>query len=245
MGEIISSFARVEYKYYLTPEQFQALSPVLDAHFSRDQYGIHTICNLFYDTDNFEIIRNSIEKPLYKEKLRLRSYGVPANDDSTVFIELKKKYDHIVYKRRINTTLVQAEQFLQGGNIPTGADLQISREINNFLSLHPIVPKVVLCYDRLAMFCKDDPDLRITTDRNLRWRETELDLRAGSHGMLIIPEDITLMEIKFAGAMPLWLAHELSRCGIYKTSFSKIGTCYKHFIIPEKFTERVVHTNVY
>lgn len=232
---IIASFARSEFKYQLTKEQFQAFQPVLEQHFTQDEYGLHTICNLFYDTDEYHVIRHSIDKPLYKEKLRLRSYGVPKSGESKVFLEIKKKFDHVVYKRRISAPLDAINAFLTDGTPPPGADPQITKEISNFLMLHHPSAKVYICCDRIALFGKEDSSLRITLDRNLKWRTTDLDLRAGTEGQLILPEDITLMEIKFDNAMPLWLAHELSRCGIYKTSFSKIGTCFKQNIIPQIF----------
>lgn len=214
--------------------------PLLEKHFSVDQYGLHTISNIYFDTEQYDITRTSIEKPPYKEKLRVRSYGRPDPETGSVFVELKKKYRHIVYKRRIVVSVPEARAFLLDGVLPGSSDPQITREIAHFMELHHPVPKVFLCYDRIALFGREDPDLRITFDTNLLWRETDLSLCAGAYGTRILPEDQVLMEIKVPSAIPLWLAHALSQQQLYRTSFSKIGACYTGFILPGKFSKKVV-----
>lgn len=235
INNVITSFSRYEAKFFLTPRQLSRLMPILEEHLSVDAYGKHTISNIYYDTDRYDIIRASIEKPVYKEKLRVRAYGSPDPETGTVFIELKKKYRRIVYKRRIVTTPPEARDFLERGLPPKNADPQITREIAHFMELHHPRPKVYLSYDRVAMFCKEGTELRITFDTNLLWRETALSLCDGSYGKPLFPDDRVLMEIKVPGAMPLWLAHALSALGIFRTSFSKIGTCYTSFILPQNF----------
>lgn len=243
-GKIITSFSRHEVKYLLTPEQYAALLPHLQQHLVMDQYGQHTISNIFYDTDCYEITRASIEKPLYKEKLRVRAYGVPDPETGSVFIELKKKYRHIVYKRRIMVTPPEARAFLQGGISPAHADPQITAEIAHFMDLHHPEPKVFLSYDRIALFGLEDPDLRVTFDTNLLWRDTDLSLCSGAYGSPVLPDDRVLMEIKVPGAMPLWLARTLSEQKLFGTSFSKIGACYTTFILPQIFSKKVVTAHV-
>lgn len=243
-GNIITSFSRYEAKFFLTPQQLERLMPLLQTHLHVDEYGKHTISNIYYDTDRYDIIRASIEKPIYKEKLRVRAYGIPDPETGKIFIELKKKYKHIVYKRRIVVTPPEAQAFLELGQHPQNADAQITGEIAHFMALHRPEPKVYLSYDRVAMFSQENPELRITFDTNLLWRETELDLCAGSFGQPLFPDDRVLMEIKVPGAMPLWLAHALSENQIFRTSFSKIGTCYTSCILPKIFTERVVTSHV-
>ena len=237
---IIKSFSRHEMKYFLNRQQQETLMPLLEEHFSVDQYGLHTISNIYFDTEQYDITRASIEKPPYKEKLRVRSYGTPNPETGQVFVELKKKYRHIVYKRRIVLSVPEARAFLLSGIPPASSDPQITREIAHFMELYHPVPKVFLCYDRIAMFGKDDPELRITFDTNLLWRKTDLSLTAGAHGTRIFPREQILMEIKVPSAIPLWLAHALSQQQLYRTSFSKIGACYTNFILPEKFSKKVV-----
>ena len=242
--DMISSFQRYEVKFFLTPEQRECLMPELEEHFEIDRYGLHTISNIYFDTDNYAITRDSIDKPVYKEKLRVRAYGVPEPETGQVFVELKKKYDHVVYKRRIAVSVGDANRFLRGGPDPAGADPQITHEIRYFMQRYQPVPKVYLSYQRIAMAGRENPDLRITMDQELLWRDYDLDLCKGAYGQRILPENTTLMEIKVPGTMPLWLAHALSSHQIYRSSFSKIGTCYTRFILPDTFEKKVVTTHV-
>ena len=241
MDAVITSFERYELKYFLTEEQKSRLMPVLLERMAVDEYGEHTISNIFFDTDTYEITRASIEKPIYKEKLRVRAYGTPDPETGMVFIELKKKYNKVVYKRRIAVPVPAARAFLLEGKQPESADPQITREIARFMELHHPRPKVFLCYDRMAMFSRENPDLRITMDTNLLWRDRDLSLCSGAWGDPVLPENRTLMEIKIPGVMPLWLSHTLSELRIFRTSFSKIGTCFKTFIIPEIFSKKEVN----
>lgn len=242
---IITSFQRYEVKYYLTKAQREAIEPLILEHFTVDEFGKHTISNIYYDTDNFEITRESIDKPVYKEKLRLRAYGVPDRETGKVFLEIKKKFEHVVYKRRIHITVPEADAFLNEGILPTSSDPQITREIAHFLDLHHPKPKVFLSYERVALFGKEDSELRITFDTNLLYREHDLDLCLGAYGQRVVPEGVSIMEIKVPGTMPLWLAHSLSEHGIFHTSFSKVGTAYKDHILHHIFSEGNAEHYVY
>jgi len=221
-----SVFKRYEKKYLLTSEQEREFLERTKDYIQMDKYGLHTICNIYFDTPDFDLIRNSIEKPIYKEKLRLRSYGVPESEDSKVFVEIKKKYKGIVYKRREKMTLKEAQDYLYEGIHPA-SDSQIMREIDWFIKQNPVVPQVYLAYDRRAFFGKEDSELRLTLDKNIRCRRKKLMLAEGSAGSPILDEDLTLMEIKLADNMPLWMAHILSDIGVAPVSISKYGTYYK------------------
>ncbi len=223
------SFKRFEKKYFLTQTQYQILLEQMRLHMKEDVYGQYTICNIYYDTDDWRLIRASIEKPVYKEKLRVRSYGTPRNGDK-VFIELKKKFEGVVYKRRITAPVEQVEPYL-AGRLALENTGQIGKEIEYFQNFYHSRPRVYLSYDRAAFAGIDDPGMRITFDTNLRWRDHEVDLRAGNDGELLIPEDRVLMEIKTAGGYPLWLSRLLADICAFSNSFSKIGTCYTKFII--------------
>lgn len=208
----------------LTTQQYNRLRELISPYMSEDKYGLHTICSIYFDTDDDRLIRNSIEKPLYKEKLRLRSYGVPKNDEHEVFLELKKKYNGIVYKRREALTLSAAESYLQSGQFP--ADSQIFREIDYFRSYYSAYPKIFIAYDRIAMAGNEDASLRMTFDFKIRCRRDELDLRAGDHGMELLSNGSVLLEIKIPNAMPLWLSSALAQLKLYPVSFSKYGQFY-------------------
>lgn len=227
------TFKRYEKKYLLSPEQYKTLRLELDRHIMPDQYFQSTVCSVYYDSNSYALIRHSLERPVYKEKLRLRSYNVPGPED-TVFVELKKKYKGIVYKRRVAMGAQEAEDYLALRRAAP-EDSQITREIDFFLRENPVAPKVFIACDRSAYVAKDDPELRITFDENLRWRETALSLTAGSEGQPLLEPGQVLMEIKIPGAAPLWLARILSDLALFPTGFSKYGTCYRNEILKNYF----------
>lgn len=229
------SFKRYEKKYMLTLEQQKAILDGMKEYMKPDIYGETTNCNIYYDTDNWELIRKSIEKPVYKEKLRVRSYGVPKTGDN-VFIEIKKKYDGVVYKRRTTLPSEDFEKYL-AGNKDLSSGNQISKEIEYFQSLYNAKPKVYIAYDRTSYMGKDNEELRITFDKDIRFREYALDLRKGDFGEKMLPADTVLMEIKIPGTAPLWLAHLLSSVKAMPTSFSKYGTYYKEYVLGNRGKE--------
>lgn len=231
MGSSVQcNFSRYEKKYILSAEQLAVMQAGMAPYVTADAYEHYTICNVYYDTEDFQLIRTSLEKPVYKEKLRMRSYGTPSGSDP-VFVELKKKYDGVVYKRRVVLDADSAASYINDGILPADEN-QICHEIDWFMQSYHPVPRVYIAYDRSAFAGTDDPELRITFDTNLRWRTTDLDLRAGDYGELFLPAEETLMEIKIPGTAPVWLAHLLSEAGIFATSFSKYGTCYKEKLLP-------------
>lgn len=231
-------FRRREQKYLLTVEQYHRLWEKIAPHLVRDEYAHSVICNLYYDTEDYELIRSSIEKPAYKEKLRLRSYGVP-EEDTIVFIEMKKKYQGIVYKRRAGLTLADASAGLEQGYIvPIMGQEQVLSEINYFLQRYPLRPSVFLAYDRDAFHEEGNPELRVTFDAAIRSRRECLDLKAGTEGEEFFQNGEVMMEIKTASAYPFWLIRAIEECRIYPTSFSKYGSIYQQCLLPEFLEER-------
>ncbi len=222
-------FKRCELKYLLTVEQKERILNSVSSYISPDAYGNTTIRNIYYDTDSSTLIRRSIEKPIYKEKLRIRSYkqlspGAPA------FVELKKKYDGVVYKRRVSMAEDEAERWITRQYSPP-LDTQIKREIEYFSNFYKTIhPVVYICYDREAFFSTDDDSFRITFDNNIMYRLNDLSLCSEAYGKKLIDDGHYLMEIKCSGGMPLWMTSVLSENKIYKTSFSKYGMAYKEFI---------------
>ena len=231
MSDLQSCFKRYEKKYLLSPAQYEAVKRGMAPYMKPDAHPRYTICNLYYDTANFDLIRASLEKPVYKEKLRLRSYGVPGSQ-TPVFLELKKKFDGVVYKRRVTMKARDALRYLQGEQ--TGDGSQIGREIDWFLQFYRPEAKVLIAYDRQAFAAADGSELRITFDTGLRARSDFLDLGRGDVGVPLLEEDLVLMEIKIPGAAPLWLAHLLSQLEAFQTSFSKYGHYYKQFVLGGK-----------
>ncbi|QQO09408.1 polyphosphate polymerase domain-containing protein [Breznakiella homolactica] len=217
-------FERHEKKYLLTQAEYEQLLKSLMEYMQQDQYGLHTICSLYYDTEDYLLIRRSLEKPEYKEKLRLRSYGIPKQED-IVFLELKKKLNGITYKRRVPMTLNECEQYFSRGILPEHKG-QILNEIEWFKMHYRPAPKVLVFYDRIALCGSADSSLRITFDKNTRWRNDQLTFASGDYGTPLLSPGERLMEIKLNGAFPFWLSHLLSQQKIYPISFSKYGRVY-------------------
>ena len=224
MANLITTMKRYELKYILTPEQTNDLKENLIGHMKVDDYGLTSIASLYYDTIDSRLVRASIEKPDYKEKIRLRSYGL-AKKDTKVFLELKRKAYGIVYKRRVSITFDQASEFFNN-DLNLYADGQISKEISYFRGFYSkLVPACLIIYDRLA-YCEDNGDLRLTIDANPRYRTSDLNLSTSMEGISLLPAGYTILEIKVQNAMPLWLASILSNLKIYQNSFSKYGEAY-------------------
>ena len=228
-------FKRYELKYMLTTEQKKKVLVAMEPYMKLDKYGRTTIRNLYYDTDTYLLIRRSIEKPTYKEKLRIRSYN-RASSDSTVFVELKKKFKHVVYKRRISLPNDEAMAWLSGER-HTDKHTQISEEVDFFIEYYETLhPTVFLSYEREAYYSNDGTDFRVTFDDTILCRQDDLSLTSEVYGTSILPEGKVLMEIKCSSGIPLWMTEILSKEKIYKTPFSKYGTAYRTLIFPQTHT---------
>lgn len=219
-------FKRYEFKYKITQEQKSALIEYMEKYMEPDKFGKSKICNIYFDTPSSILIRRSLEKPVYKEKLRLRSYGKVDLDDD-VFLEIKKKYDGVVYKRRIVLKEKEAMNYVCGINELKNSS-QIRKEIDYFLNLYEdLFPVIYVSYDREAFYARDDYDFRITFDQNIIWRDYNLSLTEEAYGEKLIDDNTVIMEIKTSKAIPMWLVKFLSSNMIYRTSFSKYGNIYK------------------
>ena len=218
-------FKRKEVKYLLTEAQLAALRPVMETHMEPDAFAHSSISNLYYDTPDFRMLRRSQEKPVYKEKLRLRSYGVP-DEETQVFPEIKKKAEGIVYKRRVSMPYGDAIRYLSRRR--PGEDGQIFQELNwMLLAYGSLAPRIFLSYERDSWKGREDPSLRLTLDREILWRTEALDLRRGAWGEPLLEPNQVLMEVKISNAAPLWLAEALSENGIFPISFSKCGRAFE------------------
>ena len=242
-------FKRHELKFIVTKEQKARILKAIKQYMMPDRFGKSTIRNIYFDTDDYILARHSIVKPDFKEKLRIRSY-VRADRESTVFVELKRKFDHVVYKRRGAMPEAEAMKWMQGANAGNpgaalesdqGTCTQMQREIEYFLSYYSdLRPMVFLSYNREAYRMKDtaecsasDSDFRVTFDENILCRDYDISLASEIYGDMVLDEDKVLMELKCSGGIPLWMTKVLSEEHIYKTSFSKYGTAYKQYILPE------------
>lgn len=232
-----STFKRYEIKYLLTNRQKQSILQAMQSYMKLDKYGRTTIRNIYYDTDNFRLIRHSLEKPVYKEKLRIRSYQKAAPDDK-VFVELKKKYKKVVYKRRLTLSEKETTESFESGT-PLPVHSQIADEIEYFREFYQnLRPAVFLTYEREAYYSLDGGDFRVTFDENILYRDYDISLGGEIYGIPLLNKGYTLMEIKTAGGLPLWITRKLAELGIFQTSFSKYGAAYTDMMARSSITEQ-------
>lgn len=229
-------FSRTEEKYIISKTIYEKVAKDISSKMTADEYSsngkFYQICNIYYDTEDNNLIRTSLQKPGYKEKIRLRSYGVPSKD-TTVFLEIKKKYKGCVNKRRTAFKLNEAYEFANTGKIPDLKEymnLQIMKELSYAINSYKLLPKVWLAYQRRAFFSSDNEDFRLTFDRNIIARRDDIGLEYGIFGERIIPEEQMIMEVKFRERMPLWFIEILRKYNLNKKSFSKYGTEYINYI---------------
>lgn len=224
-----ATFKRYEIKYLLTAAQKAQILQAMEPYMKLDRYGRTVIRNIYFDTNSFRLIRRSLEKPAYKEKLRIRSYQT-AVDDDPVFIELKKKYQSVVYKRRLTLPEAQAMEAFRY-NLPLPVHSQIAREIEYFRTYYGgLHPTVFLSYEREAFYALDGGEFRVTFDENILYRSSNFSLGSEVYGTPLLARGQTLMELKTAGGLPLWMSRELNRLRVYPTSFSKYGAAYKQMM---------------
>lgn len=218
------TFKRYEIKYLLTNEQHQRLRVLMGAFMIPDEWGPSTVCNVYYDTFDRLLVRRSAEHPLYKEKVRVRSYGIRKPDDP-VFLELKKKFDGVVYKRRCSVDAAHAAALLCGKGEPS---TQIEREIDFTCRRYGgLEAAFFIAYDREAFYGANDHEFRMTFDRRVRSRTNDLRLDLTDAAEQYLDDGLVLMEVKAGGALPLWLVEFLSGEGIRKVSFSKVGMAWQ------------------
>jgi len=225
-------FKRYEKKYVITLEQGAALRDICSRYMKPDKFGEYLVQNVYFDTENWDVIRFSLEKPFFKEKLRLRCYDV-YREDGELFLELKKKYRGVVYKRR----LVIPIKSLYGRtfrDIVSAGSSQISRELDFYMRTNAVRERIYISYRRMAFAGTKDDGLRLTFDTDLRFRLDCLDFSYPGSGHGIIPDGAMLMEIKTLGGIPLWLTGALCEYEIYPKAFSKYGACYTDHILKQR-----------
>ena len=227
MAEI---FRRIEKKYIVNELQYHKIKNMILEHMNEDKYGKNTICNIYFDTNRYELISHSISKPYFKEKVRLRSYNIP-NKNSKVFLEIKRKYDGVVGKRRIEMTLEEFEHYLENSNSLEVYNKQIKTELDYYFKLYNLKPTMYISYLREAYYEKNNSDFRLTFDTDILARNFDLKLDHGNYGKDILEKGKYIMEVKTLGSLPLWFVNILNELHIIPGSFSKYGEAYQEFIL--------------
>lgn len=216
------TFERVEHKYLMTIPQATQFYQWIEPYIQPDIYPFYKLYNIYYDAMDYRMISRSIEGPLYKEKLRVRSYG-ELDNNPFIYAEMKKKYNGVVYKRRIQVPTSQMHTIFQN-------DSQIGKEITYMQKFYDADKKVFIAYDRHAFQAKQEADVRITFDTNIRYRLNHLELNDAYEDIPLINAQQVLVEVKVMHRYPLWLTHALTNTHIQRTSFSKYGTIYANIL---------------
>ena len=235
MAEI---FRRVEKKYILDKAQYEKILPELKKYMDEDKHGQSTICNIYFDSDGYNLIRHSITKPYYKEKVRVRSYNTPNLEDK-VYLEIKRKVDKVVGKRRIEMKLEDFYKYLENPEDLKSHNAQIKKELDYTFKYWNLKPKMYICYDRIALYEKGNDDFRATFDKNILARQNNLRLEDGSYGTDILGKDLYVLEIKTLGTIPLWFAKLINELEIKPGNFSKYGEAYEQLVM-NKNTNNVI-----
>ena len=232
-------FRRVEKKYIITEAQYKVLKKALKDYMVEDEHGKSLICNLYFDSRLYELISHSITKPFFKEKIRLRSYNVPGKN-SDVFLEIKRKCDGVVSKRRIGMKLFDFENYLNDKNSLEHQSRQIKSELDYYFDRYNLRPTMYVSYSREAFYQKDNMDFRITFDSNIIAREYDLNLDSENYGTRILENGKYVMEIKTLSSIPLWLVPILNELKIMPCAFSKYGEAYTQLVLGANTCETCV-----
>ena len=236
MAEI---FRRVEKKYILDKDQYEKILPELKKYMDEDSHGQSTICNVYFDSDDYSLIRHSITKPYYKEKVRVRSYNTPTLD-SKVYLEIKRKVNKVVGKRRIEMPLDDFYNYLKDPDSLDVKNKQIKEELDYTFKYWDLKPKMYICYDRIALYEKNNNDFRATFDKNILARQDNLKLEDGSYGTDILGKDLYVLEIKTLGTIPLWFAKLINELDIKPGNFSKYGEAYEQLVMKKNINDNVI-----
>lgn len=227
------TFKRHEKKYILTKDQHDRLVDLISSHMKKDKFSEekpYLIRNVYLDTINNDMVRVSCDKPIFKEKLRIRKYGDYNDGKDKYFLEIKRKYAGVVYKRRVEMNKNELHQFTLKGILPDGKsplETQILHELSYLFKLYKPIPKSFISYERTAYYDINDSEFRLTFDNNLYSRRDDFSFDSDYKETILLPPDHYLMEVKVGNGMPLWFANALSEIGARPGSFSKYGTDFK------------------
>lgn len=237
------NFARYEFKFPITYDNMDRLlddlMPYVEQDANTDESGYYTISSIYMDNDNWDCFYETINKDKYRQKVRLRVYGNTSDENSPSYFEVKSKFKGLVLKRRVKMVLKDAMAFMSAcsnGENPNVDDYpcsnrQILKELKHIIERKHLKPVVVVSYERLALFDKEDPSLRITFDVNIRTRDYDVDLTKGTHGDVVSPDETAILEVKTDKHMPYWLSKILAKFDYRNQTFSKYCS---HF---SKYTE--------
>ena len=220
----ITIIDRMEQKYFVSFDKYKKLMDIIEDKLVKDKYFSERIYNIYFDNDEYEFMTKSLDKPLYKEKVRLRSYET-ADKNSNVFLEIKKKFQGHGNKRRVVINYNDAIDYINNKIIPD-TNKQIMNELDYTFKKNNLKPKISLTYDRLSYAFKEDDSYRITFDTNIRYSNKKIDLVDLDDDYCLF-NDGYIMEVKTLKGYPMWFIKALNELKLFPTSYSKVGEAYK------------------
>lgn len=221
-------FYRRELKYLISHTTYEALLEALTPYMKADSFGTdgkYAISSLYFDTPHHSIYWETANQLPIRQKLRLRTYE-RSEPGGAAFFEIKQKVNNWVHKRRTMLTLAEGYRFvdLWSHSEPqqiASSNEQVAREIWQFQHQYQLKPKVIVRYERHALECLNDPELRITFDRQLTCRSDSLLLEADEAEKHFVNPDFVIMEVKAGRSIPLWLSRMLADFGCQRSALSK------------------------
>ena len=235
--EFETSFKRIETKYIVAAEELSALLADLKEYLAEDDFPRSTITNIYFDNQDFQVIRDSIDRKNGREKVRMRTYVAHPTANSRVFLELKKKdKEGVGHKYRIASDLQSVLQFMENDRT-TNATVDDKELIDELTSLKKrytaLSPKMYIYYERYSLKEKHSLEgypqtkVRVTIDQNLIYRDYDVTMLEDRYGRDLVGEGKVIMEIKAPGEQPVWLQEIIKKYELEPTSFSKYGTAYR------------------
>ena len=220
----ITIIDRMEQKYFVSFDKYNKLMKLINNKLVKDKYFSERIYNIYFDNDEYEFMTKSLDKPLYKEKVRLRSYETK-DKNSNVFLEIKKKFQGHGNKRRVVINYNEAKDYIDNKIIPN-TNKQIMGELDYTFKKNNLKPKISLTYDRLSYAFKEDESYRVTFDTNIRYSNKKVDL-VDLDDEYCLFNDGYIMEVKTLKGYPSWFIKALNELKLYPVSYSKVGEAYK------------------
>lgn len=233
---IETSFKRIETKYIVAKDDVKDLIKDLKEYVVEDDYPTSTISNIYFDTENFDVIQDALAKQHRREKIRMRTYIEKPQADSPVFLEVKSKDEEgIGHKFRLVATSQAIINLITDGKVDHQIqDPDLVQEIQRLRKRygHRLEPRMFIYYDRLSLKEKKSiqgypyQKIRVTIDQNLVFRDQAVSLFDGKKGEPLLEDDFVIMEIKAPGQEPQWLKDLLEKYGLVKQKFSKYSCAY-------------------
>jgi len=225
---------RFELKYLITEAQAAAIERYIRPFLPPDRYsklqrgGMYPIVSLYLDSPDLQLCRETLYGVKNRFKLRIRSYT--DEPEYPRFFEIKRRINRVIMKSRARVTDRDVPLLLQGRSLPPQGYSTDEAALNQFqlyvASIHAR-PMVLIRYMRQAFENSSENRVRVTFDRQLCYKVTrEPKVRLGGSGWQhnSVTRGNVILEIKFTGRYPAWLARMVAHFDLNARSISKFAT---------------------